>query len=120
MLNSCHEKEQFAITPSLAQMDQQTQNDLLCDLIRKQIVEIDQLKTEVRRVKNLKSRPKIRPSKMNREKDGSNKNNGVNGNEKRPGSKKRSKRDAMVNHQKEIIRAEDIPEGQKLKYIKNI
>jgi hypothetical protein len=127
-------KEPFQISPGFAEIDLRLQNDLLVDLIRnqeqvikqqvkqieelhivvrKQTVEIEQLKSEVRRLKKLKQKPKIRPSKMN--KDDNNPDKGGSNGGKRAGSEKRSKRGAIVIHQMNIIKVENVPEGSKFK-----
>ena len=87
-------KKPFTISSGFAQMDLQAQNDLLCDLIRtqeqvikeqkkqidqlnyfvqKQSTDINQLKSEISRLKKLKQKPKIRPSKMDKNNNDSDK-----------------------------------------------
>lgn len=78
--------------------------------------ENEQLKREIQRLKKLKNKPKIRPSKMNKG-DGKpdDQSDGKESTGKRPGSKKRRKRGAVVIHQMEIIKVEGVPEGSKFK-----
>lgn len=129
-------KRPFTISPGFAQLELQIQNDLLRDLIqkqdevikrqekqldelgyivKKQAIEIEQLKTEVRRLKDLKTKPKIRPSKMNKDDDKSDKDSGGNTGGKRAGSEKRSKQGRIFIHQREVIKATGLPNGSKFK-----
>lgn len=90
---------------------QANQIDRLHHIIQKQAVELEELKTEIRRLKQLKTKPKIRPSKMNKDDDNTNNSNGG----KRAGSEKRSKRGAVVIHHTEVIKVEGVPKGSKFK-----
>ncbi|MFO1258561.1 MAG: hypothetical protein U1E78_09175 [Gammaproteobacteria bacterium] len=90
---------------------QANQIDRLHHIIQKQAVELEELKTEIRRLKQLKTKPKIRPSKMNKDDDNTNNSNGG----KRAGSEKHSKRGAVVIHHTEIVKAEGVPKGSKFK-----
>jgi len=75
--------------------------------------EIAGLKAEMRRLKELKAKPKIRASKMDKKDD---KPDGMQGRTwKRPGSEKRSKRNTLKIDKIEIIKAKDIPVDSKFK-----
>ncbi len=73
-----------------------------------QAKEIENLKSEIRRLKELKTKPKIRSSKMDK-KDDNNDTPGSGSGGKRAGSNKRSKHDTLIIHKTEVFKAKDIP-----------
>jgi hypothetical protein len=76
--------------------------------IQLQVEEIQQLKDEIARLKNQKPKPKIRPSKL--EKDPNNQKE-KRSSGKRPGSHKRSKTADLIIHKEIPIPPESIPPG---------
>lgn len=79
--------------------------------IEKQTTDIASLKSEIKRLKKHKNKPKIRPSKMDdNDKHDSGKSSG-----KRAGSLKRKKTKKLAIHKVEIIKADDVPAGAQFK-----
>lgn len=71
----------------------------------------ESLTAEIRRLKKLKTKPTMHASKMNKKDDDSSDTGSCNNsNDKRPGSKKRSKNDTFVKNI-DIVKAVDIPAG---------
>ena len=76
---------------------------------------IDQLETEVARLKNLPARPEIKPSALDKDDDDDPPRGSAGhstGKGKRPGSKKRRKRTRV--HRTRIVPPEDLPPGSRL------
>lgn len=99
----------------LESLNKQTkQIEALQRMNHQQTKEIENLKSEIRRVKELKTKPKFRSSKMDK-KDDDPDNPGRDNIKKRAGSDKRSKHDTLIIHKTEILKAKDIPEGATFK-----
>ena len=81
-------------------------------VVQTQAEEIEQLKTEVARLKGQSPRPRIEPSKLG---SGSGGNISKSNNDKRPGSDKRSKTQKLVIHRLKQIAPNNIPAGSKFK-----
>ena len=84
----------------------------LLEIILIQQEQIQELRDEIARLKGQKPRPKIKPSSLEKEPRGK-KKQGVNA--KRPGSIKRKKTERLWLHDTEILRAENVPPGSKLR-----
>lgn len=95
-------------TPTIKQLigviDQQQGmiNDLVAD--------IEALKDEIKRLKNHKSKPRIKPSQMNKDQSKDTAKS-----TKRNGSAKRSKNLELIIHEEKTIPIENIPEGSRFK-----
>lgn len=86
----------------------------LYNLNLQQTKEIEQLNSEIRHLKGLKTQPKFRASKMD-DNDDDTDNQGNSSLGKRAGSLKRNKRATLIIHKTEVIKAKDIPVGSKFK-----
>lgn len=86
---------------------------LLLDIIRQQIKEIEQLKDEINRLKKHPRKPKIKSGNLEK------KNNDKSGKGKRPGSKKRSKTAELKIHNEQKIEPDHIPEGSRFVEYRN-
>lgn len=93
------------------QLDQQTA------VISKQSEKIEELLSEIRQLKKLSKKPKIRPSNL--PKDPDDKNNipptSPNGKTTRPGSSKRNKNAELKINKEERIQVKDVPKGARFK-----
>src|SRR5476651_407131 len=99
--------------PNIPLTEQTSATKLLLDVIDRQqgmindlIADIDILKEEVKRLKGHKGKPKIKPSKMDKDKSNS-------APKKRAGSVKRSKTVALTIHEEETISVNDLPDGSR-------
>lgn len=79
------------------------------------IHEVQRLNDEVARLKKLKGKPKIPPSRL--EKDPDEKENKQKKNAKRPGSAKRSKTKDLIIHETITIRPDEVPADSKLERV---
>lgn len=82
----------------------------LLHVIEQQIKEIQQLKDEIARLKEHKGKPKIPPSRLEKEPEDK-ENKEKSSKAKRPGSQKRSKTKELIIHETRSIAPEEIPEG---------
>lgn len=108
--------------PVISQVERSPLVDSLLSIINQQqetIVHleelVEQLKAEIAHLKNQKSRPQIRPSKMEKETEqkDSDEDRSLKG---RPGEKKSgSKKQRLPIHKTEVIKAEEVPEGSLFK-----
>lgn len=96
---------------------------LLLNIIEQQQMTINQLveevgvlKEEVKRLKNHKGKPRIKPSQM--DKDNSNNQDSSNP-KKRAGSEKRNKNAELTIHEEKIITSENVPAGSRFKGYQN-
>jgi len=87
----------------------------LADLNNKQAIEIQQLKDEIAKLKGTNPKPKIRPSKISKNDDDLNGKKNENSEGKRPGSKKRKKKEELEIHEIKTLHPPDIPEGSEFK-----
>ena len=88
----------------------------LLEVIQEQKELIQQLRDEIAILKKQKPKPKIKPSKMDKNNDNADKNDKKsNGDGKRPGSKKKSKTVNLVIHEIKKIPVEDVPKGSQFK-----
>lgn len=83
------------------------------EVASKQAEKIDELLNEIRQLKKLSKKPKIRASSLGKDKNGNDEEPPSTGNAplKRPGSAKRSKHSTLKIDREEIIRVENIPAG---------
>jgi hypothetical protein len=82
--------------------------------------ECSRLKDEILILKGEKTKPKFKPSKLDKETDQTGKDeNGDDNKKKRPGSKKRNKTQELVIHNEETIPPKHIPEGSRFKGYKD-
>lgn len=81
-------------------------------VIQKLESEVSSLKSEIKRLKKHKQKPKIKPSKMDKEDKGG---SGKSGSGKRAGSSKRKKTSKLPIHKTEIIKAHEVPADAKFK-----
>jgi len=103
------------VKSQLEALNKQTkQIETLQRMNHQQTKEIENLKLEIRRLKELKTKPKFRSSKMDK-KDDDLDNPGSGNTTKRAGSNKRSKHDTLIVHKTEILKAKDIPVHSKFK-----
>jgi hypothetical protein len=103
------------VKSQLEVLNKQTkQIEALQRMNNQQTKEIENLKSEIRRLKELKSKPKLRSSNLDKKDDDSD-NPGGGNNGKRAGSYKRSKHDSLIIHKTEILKAKYIPVGSKFK-----
>ena len=105
--------------PNIPLTEQTSATKSLLDVIDRQqgmiddlVSDIQVLKDEIKRLKGHKSKPKIQPSKMDKDKS---KNNA----EKRAGSEKRDKTPKLTIHEEKIISDDNIPEGSRFKGYQN-
>jgi Transposase IS66 family len=84
-------------------------------IIQQQAEQIQLLKDEIARLKNQPPRPTIKPSRLGK----SNKPNSGSTQNKRPGSKKKSKTVKLTIHKTEPIEPESIPAGSQFRYYKD-
>ncbi len=103
MLPKIPEKERTPLVDMLLQLLEQSlvQNQKLSE-------EVALLKSEIARLKKQPEKPKIKPSKMDKD-DDSKGSKGSGG--KRPGSSKKSKKGKIKIHETKVIKANDIPDG---------
>lgn len=87
----------------------------LLEIIHLQQEQIQALKDEIARWKGHTPKPKIKPSRL--EKDSESKENKSTGN--RPGSAKRSKTGELEIHETRVLKAENVPEGSTFKGYEN-
>lgn len=100
--------------PKLSQIPDEERSPLvvtLLEIIQLQQEEIQALKDEIARLKGEKSRPKIKPSTLEQHTDKEKKM----GQEKRPGSAKRSKRGEIEIHETKVLKADNVPPGSRFK-----
>jgi len=88
---------------------------LLLELIRERDECIQELKDHIAILKGEKPRPKIAPSRLEKGQEGPESGSPNPGNEKRPGSEKRSKTAELEIHKTLIVQAECVPEGSRFK-----
>lgn len=89
---------------------------LLC-IIEQQSKELAVVHAEIKRLKNLSQKPNIKPSKLEKDDDGSHdsdKSSGSGGGGKRPGSSKKSKKNRKIDETK-IVGIDNLPEGSRFK-----
>lgn len=101
--------EQTSATKSLLDVIDRQQgmiNDLVSD--------IEILKDEIKRLKGHKNKPRIQPSKMDKDK-----NKDKSDSKKRAGSEKRDKTAKLTIHEEKIISADNIPQGSRFKGYQN-
>ncbi len=85
----------------------------LLEIIQLQKEEIQALRDEIAELKGLKTKPKIKPSQLEKKPESEEKPS------RRPGSTKRNKTDEIVIHDTIVIKAENIPEGSAFKGYEN-
>ena len=103
------------VKSQLEALNKQTkQIEALQRMNHQQTKEIENLKSEIRRLKELKTKPKFRSSKMDK-KDDDPDNQGSGNTGKRAGSNKRSKYDTLIIHKTEVLKAKDVPEDSRFK-----
>lgn len=102
--------------PDISAMEQTPTVKTLLDVIDRQqgmindlVTEIEVLKEEIKRLKNHKGKPRIKPSQMDKVKSNNKQST------KRVGSEKRNKNVELTIHEEKIILAKDIPEGSRFK-----
>ena len=83
----------------------------LLQIVQLQQEQIQTLKDEIARLKGQNPRPKIKPSRL--EADSAKDDKG--GEEKRPGSAKKSKRGELEIHETKVVKADDVPPGSRFK-----
>lgn len=84
----------------------------LLEIIRQQAEEIQQLKDEIARLKGHSGRPNIRPSRLEKPQDETNK---ADPETRRPGSAKRRKTEELEIHESRKIAPENVPESSTFK-----
>lgn len=106
--------------PEIPQSEQTPVVKLLLEIIARQqgmindlVDEVESLKDEIKRLKKHKSKPRIKPSKMDKGKDKD--DDQTSGSDKRPGSEKRSKNKDLKIDVEEIIPVSNIPAGSRFK-----
>lgn len=103
------------VIEQLTQQLQQQGEQLLqqAESLSKQSEKIDELLTEIRQLKKLSKKPKLRASNLPKDKDDKDDEPPADGanNLKRPGSAKRSKNTNLNIHREEIIGVEHVPAG---------
>lgn len=82
------------------------------EIINQQAEEIEILKEEIKRLKNHKGKPNIKPSQMDKKKSN---DQGSSSAKKRAGSEKRDKNAKLIIHEEKIIPAENIPDRSRFK-----
>jgi hypothetical protein len=104
--------------PQIPLMEQTPREKALLDVIDRQqgmiddlVRDLEILKDEIKRLKGHKSKPRIKPSKMDKPGNNKDKSSG----EKRAGSEKRNKNTNLTIHEEKTISANSIPEGSRFK-----
>jgi hypothetical protein len=92
---------QSEITPLISQ---------LLDIVRGQAAELQKLKDEIARLKDLKAKPEVKPSGLDKNTKPKSSEDG-----KRPGSAKRPKTAGLEIHEEKVIQPEFIPENSVFK-----
>lgn len=83
----------------------------LLEIIQLQQEQIQELKDEIARLKGHKPKPKIEPSRLEKDSQSNEKNSTG----QRPGSAKRSKTGELEIHETRVLKAENVPEGSTFK-----
>lgn len=103
------------LLPKIPEQERTPLVDMLLQLLEQSLIknqklseEVTLLKSEIARLRKQSGKPKIKPSKM--DKDAGDKGAGGQGG-KRPGSSKRSKKRKLKIHETKVIKVENIPEG---------
>ena len=98
------------LTQQLQQQGEQLSQQ--AEALSRQSEKIDELLSEIRQLKKLSKKPKLRPSSLPKDKDDNDEPPGAVGNDsKRPGSSKRSKNANLKIDREELIGAENVPAG---------
>ena len=84
----------------------------LLEIIQAQQEQMQALKDEITRLKGLKPRPQIRPSKLE---DGSRRSGRKGKKTKRPGSVKRRKTHKLTIHETHVVSPDNLPDGSRFK-----
>jgi len=79
--------------------------------LREKTKALEEAQAEIRRLKKLPKKPKLEPSKLDEPQEQAQ----TNGDKKRPGSEKKSKKAELKIHQKEPVKAKDVPTDWVLK-----
>jgi hypothetical protein len=81
---------------------------------------VEELESEIRKLKGLPSKPNIKPSKLDEPQQENEKDNAENRTEKRPGSEKRHKKETLEIHEQKEVKAEGVPVDWKLSGYKSV